>query len=70
MDGLPPYRSRAERMAYELGAFGLALYRTLREESWEQDAALDRVARLVWEPLKVIGSIVSLYRRTLGPMLL
>jgi len=70
IDRLPPYRSRAERMAYELGAFGLALYRTLREESWEQDAAVDRVARLIWEPLKVIGSIVSLYRRTPGPMLL
>lgn len=70
IDRLPPYRSRAERMAHELGAFGLALYRTLREESLEQHAAVDRVARMVWEPLKVIGSIVSLYRRTPGPMLL
>lgn len=70
MGALPPYRSRAERMAYELGAFGLALYRTLREEGWEEDVAVDEVARLVWEPLKVVGSIVSLYRRTPGPMLL
>jgi len=67
---LPPYRGRAERMAHELGAFGLALYRTLREDGWSEDDAVDRVARLVWEPLKMVGSMASLYRRTPAPMLL
>jgi len=70
IDNLPPYRSRAERMAYELGAFGLALFRALREEGLQQETAIDEVARLVWEPLKVIGSIVSLYKHTPIPMML
>jgi hypothetical protein len=57
-------------MAYEMAAFGLALYRSLREEGRQQEAAVDEVARLVWEPLKMVGSIASLYRRTPAPMLL
>ena len=69
-EALPPHRSLGERMAFELAAFGLALYRTLREEGRQQDAAVEEVARLVWEPIKMIGSIVGLYGRTPAPMLL
>lgn len=70
IDNLPPYRSRGERMAYELGAFGLALFSALRQEGLEQETAVDEVARLVWEPLKLVGSIVSLYKHTPAPMML
>lgn len=70
IDNLPPYRSRAEGMAYELGAFGLALFRAMREDGLEQEGAVDQVARLVWEPLKAVGSIVSLYKHTPIPMML
>jgi len=66
----PQHRNWAERQAYEFGAFGLALYRALRDEGVEQDAAVDLVARLVWEPVKLVGSIVSAYRYAPSPMAL